>query len=617
MKSKIVNKKDFKEFQKFMLDTSISTQDERAKIYKKYGNIDPSSKAKYIIEKTGPYIYNLVSKIEEQAEKVDNSGVIEELQNCFSGIKKMLKASEQVSAFETEFKSLNFEENFQELENTLVNHKKDIFKFTNSVFSTIIDDLNNDTPPDLLAFKENITSEEIYDYIVSKNKNSQSARLSQEDYNIGKILIRALDRERSCVNTEIIGRVYAYVKSGWAKSDLYDKVGIKKNENIKELNQVIDSIRENPHGRTQKEKAEDDATLAKSFSNRLSEIAIQIIYKRNEGEVGTCYAKPGNIDPTKVAPAGTADLAILDKNDPSVLHQIYCTANSTLAFTKHNSESSSLLSHQFININNLIGKSLSDIDTSPEDSIHNLKNNLDKKAYTTKIKNVEVVNIAPGLLANNNVKVEMSNIFKKRDFSVSEISTINQFPMLHMILKYKPDNNKGNTVGIEEILNIKENIILNDREPTNAWENLSLQAKMYAHTKEQKEQLFYGRFAIGMAEDLWSIIKNKELKDDYVISNLSENSNAGTAGYFIKELPNMLVLLSKKIKDDTEYKIFSKYNVEKFVKIVDEVLNHPNFMSKASQNTIENDTDLLKSRNEIIKKQFGIFDTNKFRRTSK
>jgi hypothetical protein len=53
---KIIAEKDFLEFQKFMLSETSKNQIKRSQIYRKNGELNAKTKAKFIIDKIGPYI---------------------------------------------------------------------------------------------------------------------------------------------------------------------------------------------------------------------------------------------------------------------------------------------------------------------------------------------------------------------------------------------------------------------------------------------------------------------------------------------------------------------------------------------------------------------------------
>ncbi|MBC7475331.1 MAG: hypothetical protein H7263_13660 [Candidatus Sericytochromatia bacterium] len=590
MQKKIINKKEFTDFMTFMLDESEVSQKKRMEIYEEYGSLSPESKAKYIIEKIGSYIYKIVSQIEDDDDEVDNSKSLQEMQFCFSGLKKILKADEQLTAFNEAFKTLNFEKKFDDLENVLANHKKDIYKFTNTIFGSIINNLNENNPPNLLDLKELITSEEIYDYVVKKDNN-----LSQEDYNIGKILISALNKERSSVNAEIIGRVYAYVKSGWAQADLFDGKSI--NDTVKKLNDIITSIRENSLSLPTSEKESNNQKLAEIFTERLNQIAVTVVYNRSDQD---CYAQASDLIDTKLAKAGTADVLIPYYSNPSTLLTIYCTSNESLFFTGDGEKSWSVLSHQKINNNFLIGKSIKNID---KDKDNKLSKNLDKKIYENKIENVEVINISPAILGNKSVLDEFREIFKKPILSTREKSLINSFPIFNIISKYKPDDQSGKNVTVNELLNIKENIILNERYESNSWDAFSQQVNIYKPTKDNLEHFYINRFLIPYVEELWNVIQNKEIKEGFVIANYSTKTLKGKATFFIKEFPDFFSTLIDKLSEDDDRVLFNKNSREIMKKIATELENHTVFNSKESLNTLKDPMKTIKRSLKEIQEQ--------------
>jgi nitrogen regulatory protein PII-like uncharacterized protein len=587
MQKKIITKPDFVEFMDFMLDESESAQKKRMDIYEEYGGLNPESKSKYIIEKIGSYIYNIVSQIEEiNEDEVDNSKALEEMQVCLSGIKKMLKAHEQLTAFDEAFKSLNFQNKFQDLENALVNHKKDIYQFTNTIFGSIINNLNDNKPPNLLDLKELITSEEIYDYVVKKDNN-----LSEDNYNIGKILISALNKEKSSVNAEIVGRVYAYVKSGWAQSDLFDKDSIG-NETVKNLNDIITKIRENNLNLPTSVKEENNQKLSELFTERLNQIAVTIVYSRKNQ---SCQAQASDLIDTKVAKSGTADVVIPYYKNPSTLLSVYCTSNESLYFTSDNENSWSVLSHQKINNNFLIGKSIKNIDI---DENNKLSQTLNSNIYESKIENIEVVNISPAILGNKNVLGSLRTFFKRPSLSTREKSLINNFPIFNIISKYKPDDDSGENITINELLNIKENVILNERYESNSWDSFAQQVSIYQPTKDKLEHFFYNRFLIPYVEELWGIIQSKELKEDFIISNKSTNTNEGKALFFIKEFPGFFVKLFDKLSEDENNNLFTKNSRETIKKIAVELNEHLIFSSEKSGHVVK---EPMKSIRRIFK----------------
>lgn len=591
---KIITEQDFSEFQKFMLSETSSNQIKRSEIYKKNGELNAKTKAKFIIDKIGPYIYSLVSQLED-SEKNSNLPVLEEIQKCLSGVKLMLKAKEQEDAFSEEFKSLNIQENFEKLEQNLKTHKTDIYAFTANMFSSIIKNLKDNSAPDIADFKDLMLSEEIYNYVVKSDDT-----ISADDYSLGKILLRALSSEKKSVNSEIIGRVYGYIKSGWCEADLCGKTNQNENDTLKEFVKLIHDIKNNQHGLKNSVIENNNKKLSELFTKRLNQIGVAISYDRNKQE---CVAKQLTLHPVKVAGSSQADIVIPYYDKPNHLLSIYCTANESLYFTNQNKESWSTLSHQKINSNYLLGKALSQIDVSEGIG---LKSTLDDSFYKSNISNIDVINISPAILGNKSVVSEFSNIFKKPILNQREKSLINTFPLIDIILNYKPDDNSGTTCTIDDICRIKENINLNDRYQPNIWETFINQVEISKTHGDKLEFMFINKFLIPYLEEITNIIQQHELKEDFII-NSNESTNLGKASSFIKKLPEMYVNILNTIinREPNNTLIISKENKETLQKIGDFILTSPTFNSKESKNTIGSEMKYL----QLLKKEFESTNT--------
>jgi hypothetical protein len=592
-KEKILTGKDFVLFQKFMLSETTKNKNKRELIYKEAGGLNAKIKAKFIIDKIGPYIYGLVSKLED-GETPSNFHILEEVQKCLSGVKLMLKAKEQENAFNEEFKTLNIQEGFEILEQKLRSHKTDIYAFTVHMFSSIIKNLNENNTPDISDFKDLMLSEEIYNYVVKAEDS-----ISDEDYNLGKILLRALSSEKKSVNSEIIGRVYGYIKSGWCEADLCGIIDSKTNPTLTEFANLIQKIKNNPHSFKSSDVEKNNEKLSALFTARLNQIGVALSYDRAKQQ---CNARQLELHPTKVAGSSQADIALPYFNNPSKYLSIYCTGNENLYYTSQGKEAWSVLSHQKINSKYLFGKTISQLDVGKTGGLQSI---MDKTIYEATILDMDVINISPAIMGNKAVESSLKKIFNKPTLNQRQKSLINTFPFVNIILNYKPDDDSGITCTIDDICRIKENISLNDRYQPNIWEAFINQVEISKVQGKQLEKMFVNKFLIPYLDEIIEILKNNELKSDFII-NSNENTNVGYAAAFIKNLPSVYIQTLNKIIDNPL--IINAENKKTLEKIGDFIITNPTFSSNESKQTIGNEMKLLGYQQKELKEKFEILE---------
>lgn len=588
----VSDKKSFEKYIKFMKDESEKAKKERISYYENLGGLNADAKAKFIVSTVAPYLYNIVSRIEEVTEDKKNHEVISELENCFSKIKEVLKKPEQISALDNEFKELNLQNTFSDLQKVLTAHKNDIYSFTSYMFSTIFENLKDGKAPDTQELREMISSPEIYEFITKK-----TGTLTDEEFNIGKTIINALVSDKASVNTEIVGRVYAYVKSGWAKADLFDQSTLDGTNSVHDLNEAVGFLQDNRFNLTTEDRIKYEKKLAESFNNRLNEIAVKITYSRDNQ---SCTAGLAGLKADRTAGSGTADIAIQEFGNPSKLISIYCTANHSLHYTNNNKVSWSLLSHAKINNNYLKGKSISQVDTG---DAADLKSHLTKEYYNTKIEEFETINISPATLATIQIQKELSKALGKPSLSKKEKSLIDHFPIFDVVLRYKPDDNKGTKLNIEDIFTIKENVVIASDHKINPWDDLHAQFKYFNVPEEKKEHFFYNNILIPYVEELWGLMYNKDLKESYIVNAKDINTNEGRALSFINNFPEFFSILTTKVSSDINKKgnLFTQASREKIIEIANELTEHKTFNSEKSLNTTEHDlNNITNAKNSIL-----------------
>lgn len=561
-----------------MTNETDDFKEQRMEIYKAYGGINPASKAKFIVEKVGSYLFTQISQIEE-GEKINNSKALESLKETFQGLTKVIKAEEQLEAFKVQLKNLDLDKDFDKINTDLDNHKKSIYAFTSKMFGSVLTNLQQDDAPELLDLQELMTSQDIYDYVVRTNSD-----LDYEDANVGRILIKALEREKASVNIEVIGRVYAYVKSGYAKADLYSKETWSDSITASELSLLLKDMIDRPDSNitiSEQVKEERQRSLAELFTTRLNEVSVRIVYNKKEQ---TCEAKKSCVIATECNGRAEADLVIPSYTNPSQLIQIYCTANPELYFTADNQDSWSVLSHQKINNSYLVGKSLKNIYASEDCSL--LPSILDRK-----IEKVCVTNISPSILGG---KIELKNAFSNANLNHRENAIISNFPIFNIIMNYKPDDASGKAASFQDIFNIEENILLNNKYKPNIWDTYSQQVKFYKPA--DLEKFFYNRVLVPYLGELWSIIQSKKLKSEFNISKVK--GNEGKSLFFVVEFPEIFSQLTYQIS--SKKGLLSEDSLNDVIKIGKELISHPVYKQSSSTvgktlHQISNDMEKLES----------------------
>lgn len=583
---KVTDKKSFNQFIKFMKDESPKAQKERIQHYEENGGINAASKAKFIVSTLAPYFYDMVSKLQDTDEDTKNDVILDEFDYYFSKINEILKKPEQIEALDAEFKELNLQNDFTNFQKAFAERKQDIYGFTTFMFSTVFKNLQDGVEPDVLELREFISSEEVYELIAKKNKV-----LTDEEFTIGKTIINALLSDKASVNTEVVGRVYAYVRSGWAKADLFDLDTIDGKNSVADLNEAVTFLRENKFNLSSDERLEYEQKLAQAFNSRLNEIAVKITYNRTEQ---TCSAGLADLKADRTAGSGTADIAIQEYKNPGNLFSIYCTANHNLYFTNDNRDSWSLLSHQKINNKDLIGKSLSQIDVGNDSG---LSKHLGKEYYNAKIENINVINLSPATLATKSFTKELEKAFDKSKWNNKEISLVDNYPIFSIVQRYTPDDKTGTGLNVNEIFNIKENILIGGSSKNNPWDELNSQFEYFKISEDKKEQFFYNNFFVPYVVDLWSLIKNKDLKEDYVISAVSSGTKEGRALSFVNTFPEFFNTLITKLSEEVDNgsNLFNSTSKEQILDIAKEIIEHPTYSSEKSKVTTSRDLRGIKN----------------------
>lgn len=540
---KVLNNKDFTKYIK-----SIKQNDKNEEFFNS------------LIKNITPYFNEVVSKITQQKDEPENNiKEIKEIKKILESLVSICDNKESLELMKNSFqKELSFNNSFNDFYSVIVNFENEINGFNFELFDYLI--TNNTEKISLDGFYDLLTGDEIYDFVTS-----EKIKYSKSSPTLEKILVEALSVDLPSIKLEIGGRVYAYIKSGYADADLFDKKTWTESLLAKELYDILIDIKNNPdHTLLNSERVERHKNLANLFTDRLNEICLAVIYDRKNQ---TAHIENAKLSPTHVNGKGESDLVIPFYNNPEKLLSIYCTTNPELFFTNSNKDSWSVLSHQKIN-NNLIGKKISDL-WSGEDH-----KKLHKNLLKSTLKEIEVINISPSIIKNS----DFNNIFEITTFLPEEEALIANFPILAMIMTYKTTDDKNSSnLSSKEYLNISQNVLLasNKFDNPSLWENVVKNIKEFDET--EREKFFFTTFLIPYVEKINNIIKNKKIKKDYPI-RLNSTSAEGKALFFIKEFPNLLASMGLKINNLD----ISTDDKTKFFKVVNDVINHENFISTKS-----------------------------------
>lgn len=517
-----------------------------------------------LIQIINPYFNEIVSKINQQHDEPENNTKeIKEIKKILETLVSLCDTKESLELMKQSFqKGFSFNNNFNDFYNVIVNFENEINGFNFELFNYLIN--NNTEKISLSGFYDLLTGDEIYDFVMS-----EKIKYAKSSPTLEKILVEALSVDLPSIKLEISGRVYAYIKSGYADADLFDKTTWLESSVAKNLYDVLLDIKNNPdHTLLNSEKIERHTNLAHLFTDRLNEICLAVVYDRKNQ---TAHIENAKLSPIHVNGKGESDLVIPFYHNPEKLLSIYCTTNPELFFTNNNKESWSVLSHQKIN-NHIVGKKMNEL------WVGNTKNTLHKDLLNSTLNDIEVINISPSILKNADFK----NIFEITTFLPEEEAVIANFPILAMIMTYKTTDDKNSSVlSSKEYLNITQNVLLasNKFETPSLWENVVKNIKEF--DEQDREKYFFTTFLIPYVEKINNIIQSKKIKKDYPI-RLNSTSAEGKALFFVKEFPNLLASIGLKLINLD----ISTEDKNKYFKVVKDVLNHDNFTSEKSKEVL-------------------------------
>lgn len=530
MIKKINTKKDFNDFIDFLSDQNPEIQNQRAALYRSYAKqmygkeeLSPKSKAGYIISIIAPYLSTLIPNIVEyNDEPHDNHLKFKNIKDCFDKLLTVFRDVEQDIAFKKEFKDkYDFEQDFDQIYKQLILHNNNIYEFEFYMFSSIIEDIqNNSHEINLSSAQELIVSDKTYDYL---NNNSNKF----DDLNtIEKIIFQALISSEKSIKMEIIGRMYAYIESGYAQADLIDKKTHPQSLCAKNLyDTIIEYISNSDEGNFDSINEERNKKLSEIFTQRINEINISVKIDANEQ---SCCIKASELDCLRVAPSGTTDLCMQYYNHPNKLVVISCTSNETLYFTQNGSLAFNFLTHMRVIDKVIKNNPLKEISHQEKFSpCINLE---------TPIEDINYISISPSIVK----KSRFNLIFDKKESAISpHLKTmVANFPLIRAIYTYSSINSEDKNSHIDNSIHIGKNLICGKDNTDHEWyENLINSVKKQP---VQKRLVYFNEKIADYLYELWLYIKNSNLKDNFIINAQNESTILGQTQFFLKEFPSLM-----------------------------------------------------------------------------